>query len=161
MNADRIVLSNGKRDLTLNELGSVQPGMDRLMHEIGQRAWRLYYAATHENWPLADYFRRTLTKMLAMSAFVRPRYSEAMEQFIADCFTPIKNAIEAEDCDAFEVAWEAMVMEANRWHVAYGFDYIVWKTPSVLPPDLNVNPQPERAPRSRIRAVSNDRILPA
>lgn len=150
MNADEIVLSNGKRQLTLTELGSVQPGMDRLMHEIGQRSWRLYYAATGENWPLANYYLRTVTKMLSMSAFVRPRFSEAMERFLADCFTPLKAAVAAEDRDAFVTAWEAMVDEANHVHADYGFDYIVWQTPSEAPPDLDLTPRPRRPPRAQV-----------
>lgn len=155
MNADDIVLSNGKRQLTLTELGSVQPGMDRLMHEIGQRAWRLYYAATLENWPLANYYLRTLTKMLSMSAFVRPRYSEAMDKFLTDWFTPVKATVVAQDKDAFVTAWDAMVVEANQIHADYGFDYIVWQTPSEAPPDLDVTPRPKRPPRLRVGSAAS------
>ena len=39
------VVNNGKRDLTLDELALMQPGMDRLMAEVGARTHRLYYAA--------------------------------------------------------------------------------------------------------------------
>jgi hypothetical protein len=36
---------NGKRELTIDELAMMQPGMDRLMAEVGYRVHRLYYAA--------------------------------------------------------------------------------------------------------------------
>ena len=150
MNADEIVLSNGKRTLTLSELGSVQPGMDRLMHEIGQRSWRLYYASVGENWPLADYFARTLGKLLSVSAFVRPRYAEAMAHFLDESYGPVKEAIACRDRDAFVAAWEIMVVKVNQWHADFGFDYIVWQTPTEPPPDLDVRPRARnaRTPRS-------------
>ena len=56
------VVSNGKRELTLDELALMQPGMDRLMAEVGPRAHRLYYAAKAGNWRLADYFFKSLVK---------------------------------------------------------------------------------------------------
>ena len=50
------VVNNGKRDLTLDELARQQPGMDRLMAEVGPRVHRMHYAAKAGNWPLASYF---------------------------------------------------------------------------------------------------------
>ena len=60
--SDEILVNNGKRTMTLDELARSMPGMDRLMVEIGHRASCLYHAAKAGNWPLAGYFCRTLGK---------------------------------------------------------------------------------------------------
>ena len=70
------------------DLARLQPGMDRLMAEIAERARRLYYAATAGNWPAAAYFCRTLTKHLKESAFSRPKYAEAMATFLDVDYAP-------------------------------------------------------------------------
>ena len=33
----------------------LQPGLARIMPEVGDRTWKLYYAAQAENWPLAAF----------------------------------------------------------------------------------------------------------
>ncbi len=141
-----IVVNNGKRTMTLDELGRTQPGMDRLMAEIGQRAWRLYYAATAGNWPLAGYFCRTLSKQLAASAFVRPKYGESMSSFLDEDYAGVRRAVETRDGPAFQAAWTHMVERTNHWHEAFGKGYIVWRTPSTPPPDLDLTPQDNPRP---------------
>ena len=39
----------GKRDMSLDELAMVQPGLARIMPEIGARTWKLYYAVKAAN----------------------------------------------------------------------------------------------------------------
>ena len=40
-------------EITLAQLGGMQPGLARLMAEISDRYWILYYAAKAENWKMA------------------------------------------------------------------------------------------------------------
>ena len=40
---DEILVDNGARQLTLDELGRSQPGMGRLMPEVGARTWKAWY----------------------------------------------------------------------------------------------------------------------
>jgi hypothetical protein len=138
---EEIVVNNGKRLLTLDELAQTQPGMDRLMAEIGDRAWRLYHAGHAGNWPLAGYFCRTLGKHLRMSAFVRPKYADAMDEFLETDFAPVRDAISAGDGPAFEEAWRHLVERINHWHEHFGKGYIVWRTPDAPPPDLDLTPR--------------------
>ncbi len=35
----------GHREMTVEEIGMIQPGLARIMPEVGQRTWKLYYAA--------------------------------------------------------------------------------------------------------------------
>src|SRR5206468_7123471 len=102
------VVHNGKRELTLDELALMQPGMDRLMAEVGPRAHRLYYAGMAGNWRLADYFFRSMVKQLRLCATSRPKYDADMTAYLdADC-EPVRAALRARDVDAFESAYAHM-----------------------------------------------------
>jgi hypothetical protein len=140
MDADELLVDNGKRTMTLNELARLQPGMDQLMVEIAERARRLYYAATAGNWPAAAYFHRTLTKHLKQSAFSRPKYAEAMETFVEHDLGPLREAIAGKDTTAFERAWHDLVERINHWHHEFGVGYLVYQTPDTPPPDLDLRP---------------------
>src|SRR5205814_10180713 len=98
------VVNNGKRDLTLDELALMQPGMDRLMAEVGPRAHRLYYAANRGNWRLADYFYRSMVKQLRLCATSRPKYDADITAYLEHDCTPVRNAIRDRDAVAFEAA---------------------------------------------------------
>jgi hypothetical protein len=141
MSADEILVNNGKRTMTLNELARATPGMDRLMVEIGYRAGCVYHSAKAGNWKLAGYFCRTLGKHLDSAAFVRPKYAESMAEFLSVDYAPVRKAIGAEDWDAFDAAWSHMVERVNHRHDEFGKDYIVWKTPADPPPDLDLTPR--------------------
>lgn len=142
MDADEVLVDNGKRTMTLNELARLQPGMDRLMVEIAERARRLYFAAEAGNWPAAGYFCRTLTKHLRQSAFSRPKYAEAMETFVEQDCAPLRDAIGNRDAAAFDIAWQALVERVNHWHREFGVGYLVYKTPDTPPADLDLTPEP-------------------
>ena len=40
-------------EITLDQLGEIQPGLARIMMEVSERYWILYYAAKAGNWKLA------------------------------------------------------------------------------------------------------------
>jgi hypothetical protein len=130
---------NGKRQLTIDELATGQPGMDRLMAEVGPRMHRLYYAAKAGNWPLASYFYKSVVKQLRLSAFSRPKYADDMEAFIAEDCEPVRVALKNKDSAEFEGAYQAMVDRGNHYHGAFGKPYIAWKTPASPPEDLDLS----------------------
>jgi hypothetical protein len=129
---------NGKRDLTIDELAGSQPGMDRLMAEVGPRMHRLYYAATAGNWPLAAYFYKSVIKQLRLSAFSRPKYEAEMDAFIEQDCEPVRIALRDQDPAAFAGAYAAMVDRGNHYHGVFGKPYIAWKTPTAPPDDLDL-----------------------
>lgn len=129
---------NGKRQLTIDELALMQPGMDRLMAEVGPRTHRLYYAARAGNWRLADYFYRSMVKQLRLCATSRPKYDADMAAFIDDDCAPVRDAIRDRDRSAFEGAYLRMVDRANHYHGVFGKPYIKWVTPSEPPHDLDL-----------------------
>jgi hypothetical protein len=132
------VVHNGKRDLTIDELARMQPGMDRLMAEVGPRLHRCYFAALAGNWPLAAYFSKSAVKQLALSADSRPKYEPEMSVYLTDDYAPVTAAIREQDLAAFEAAWTVMVERANDLHGVFGKPYIGWKTPTSPPDDLDL-----------------------
>lgn len=40
---------SGHRNMTVEDIARLQPGLGRIMPEIGQRTWKLYYAAKGKN----------------------------------------------------------------------------------------------------------------
>ena len=132
------VVNNGKRDLTIDELARQQPGMDRLMAEVGPRVHRMYYAAMAGNWPLAAYFCKSVVKQLKLCVESRPKYDPEMSDYLRDDYAPVSAAIKAQDAEAFESAYNNMVDRANELHVEFGKPYIAWRTPEQPPDDLDL-----------------------
>jgi hypothetical protein len=139
--SDEIIVNTGKRTLTLDELGMIQPGMARLMPEVGTRVWKLYYAAQARNWPLARFQLKEAVKLLELSAFVRPKYTDNLEAFIGEHCEAVRGAIEARDLAAFDTAYTGMVEAANAYHALYDKPFLRWKTPDAPPPDLDLEPR--------------------
>jgi hypothetical protein len=132
------VVHNGKRELTLDELALMQPGMDRLMAEVGPRAHRLYYAAMAGNWRLADYFFRSMVKQLKLCATSRPKYDTDMAAYLDEDCAPVREAIRTRDVTRFESSYERMIDRANHYHEVFGKPYIKWVTPASPPEDLDL-----------------------
>ena len=76
--------SNGKVELTLEQLALMQPGVARLMLEVSNRFSRGYHAAKAENSRLARFQLSEGSKVLRLCAVVQPRYVEAVDQFMAE-----------------------------------------------------------------------------
>jgi hypothetical protein len=131
------VVNNGKRDLTIDELAMMQPGMDRLMAEVGTRTHRLYFAARAQNWRLAEYFYRSITKQLRLCATSRPKYDEEMSVYLDKNCTPVRDAIKAGDLVAFESAYAEMIDRANELHGVFGKPWIRWVTPRTAPEEFD------------------------
>ena len=132
------VVNNGKRDLTIDELARMQPGMDRLMAEVGPRVHRMYYAAKAGNWPLAAYFCKSVVKQLQLSVQSRPKYDPEMTDYLREDYAPVSEAIRSQDAAGFETAYARMVARANELHGVFGKPFLVWRTPDTAPDDLDL-----------------------
>jgi hypothetical protein len=133
------VVNNGKRDLTIDELATTQPGLDRLMAELGPRMHRLYFAGAAGNWRLADYYYKSVVKQLKLCAFSRPKYEAPIAAYLDEDCEPVRAAIRAGDGAAFEAAYAAMVRRANDYHDEWGKPYIHWVCPVAPPADLDLS----------------------
>jgi hypothetical protein len=131
------------RKLSGDQLAAMQPGLARLMPEIGNRVWKLYYAAQAKNWPLARFQLKEARKLMELAALTRPKYEKSLAQYIEKQVAPMMVALDAEDLERFNRELEIAVEEANAYHEAYGKPFLRWKVPSQPPPDLDLTPQPK------------------
>jgi len=132
---------NGKKDMTIDEIAVVQPGLALIMPEIGARTWKLYYAAEAGNWPNALWQWQEARKLFELGALLRPKHEEALEEYLRDDWSSLEGPIQAKDWQAFKTAFDAAIESANAWHVQKDKPYIRWKLPDQPPPDLDLKPR--------------------
>ncbi len=140
--AKDIKIWTGHRDISLEELAITGPGMGTIMPEIGQRAWKLYYAAQAGNWVLANFQLKEVRELMEKAAFIRPKYEPNLEQFLGENWTPLEDAIKKEDFALFEARFQEAIKAANSYHELQDKAFIVWKLPENPPPDLDLRPKP-------------------
>ncbi len=136
-----MVFWSGKKDMAIDEIAMIQPGLGRLMPEIGHRTWKLYYAASALNWPNALYQWKETKKLFEIGAYTRPKHEDAIEEYLRDSWAPLEVAIKDENWVAFRKAFDESVEPANAWHVKKEKPYIRWKLPDHPPPDLDLKPR--------------------
>jgi hypothetical protein len=134
-------IDTGKSHLTLEELGHVQPGMARVMPEVGARIWKCFYAGKAKNKPLAAFQLKEAVNLMEMGVLLRPKYTDNMYKFIEEQVEAVKQAIDSEDWDKFEAAFNEMVDSANAYHEVYDKPWLRWKIPDTPPPDLDMTPR--------------------
>ena len=132
------IVDTGKSQFGLDELGHIQPGLARIMPEIGARIWKCYYAGKAGNQPLARFQLKEAVNLMEKGAILRPKYSEDMDEFIGGIVAKIKSSIESEDWAGFEALFATMIEEANAYHEKYDKSFLRWKMPDTPPPDLDL-----------------------
>ena len=137
---DRSVVAGRTKhgELTIDQLAGLAPGLGRIMREIGERYWLLYYAAQGGNWDLAHYAFRGMRKLFKTGGLTRPNMAGALVAYDEKWLTPLGDALTAHDWAAFDAAYSAATDEANRVHVGLGYGYIVWKLPATPPQHLTL-----------------------
>jgi hypothetical protein len=136
-----VTVWSGHREMTLEDIAVIQPGLGRIMPEIGIRTWKLYYAAKAGNWPLAKFQLKEVRGLMELGAFTRPKYEENLNQFLAESWKPLEDAIAREDFVAFEALFHKAIESANAYHELRDKPYIRWKLPDMPPPDLDLTPR--------------------
>jgi len=139
-----IEFDNGQgRKLKGGDLAEMQPGLARLMPEIGNRVWKLYHAAQAKNWPLAKFQLKEAKKLMELGALTRPKYEKDLGKFIEKRVTPMMAALESENLEKFNEEFEKSVEQANAYHEVYDKPFLRWKVPAQPPPDLDLTPRPK------------------
>ena len=59
---------SGHREVSIEDIAVIQPGLGRLMPEIGTRTWKLYYAAKARNWTLAKFQLKEVRGLMELAA---------------------------------------------------------------------------------------------
>ena len=124
---EKIVVKTKHGELTLEQLAEVQPGLARLMKEIGDRFHVLYHAAKGGNWKLAEHEQKATISILRVGATLRPKFHQDITIFIQSHLHPLGESIKAKDWGRFEHAYKKAVDEANKLHEKYGYGFIHYK----------------------------------
>ncbi len=124
-------------------LTQLQPGLARLMPEIGARFWKAYYAAEAANWDLARWQLKEMTKLFRLGNITRPKYGDDVAEYLSDDIQPLMDAIDAKDFATFKTHFTEATDRANEFHRRWKKPYIVWKLPASPPPDLDLTPVSE------------------
>ena len=135
------VIDTGKGTFSLEDLGPLMPGMAEVMPQVGARIWKCYYAGKARNRVLAAFQLKEAVNLMEKGAFLRPKYAENMDKFINEELAVVRKAIDSEDWDTFQAAFQAMVEAANAYHDVYDKPYLRWKIPEMPPPDLDMTPR--------------------
>ena len=141
--ADKPVGWSGSAYFTLDDLAAMQPGLARIMPEVGQRYWKLYYAAEAANWPMAKFQLGEIEELMEFGMITRPKYADDLETFVRQDMRAMKNAIESKDWESFDAAYQQGIKNANDYHKSNNKGMIVWKLPGEPPPDLDLAPVEE------------------
>ncbi|MFI5396861.1 MAG: hypothetical protein ACHQ9S_15095 [Candidatus Binatia bacterium] len=137
----RLGVWSGHREMTMQDLARIQPGLGRIMPEVGDRTWKLYYAAKAENWPLAAFQAKEIKGLMELGAFTRPKQAEALNSYLEKNWEPVQRAVDEKNFGAFETAFRKAIKAANAYHELKDKPYIVWKLPETPPPDLDLRPR--------------------
>ncbi len=129
----RVRATTNHGELTVDEIGEMQPGGARLMDEFAHRYWVLYYAAKGGNWDLARYMEREAEKVLAILGKIRPKYAADLATFLREDLAPMAAAIEARDWATFEAAYRRGIDASDVYHAKYNKAFLRFRLPDHPP----------------------------
>lgn len=130
-------------ELTLDQLASIQPGMARLMAEVGHRYSMMIYACKGGNWELGHYALRQLRGVFQVAATTRPKYRTELEAFDREYLGPIEKAIREKNVETFMGAVERGIAESDEVHRRLGYAFIRYRLPARPPDNLDFGPGSE------------------
>jgi hypothetical protein len=135
---EKIVVKTRHGELTLEQLAEVQPGVARLMKEIGERFDVLYHAAKAGCWRLAQHELSVVISMFKTGATLRPKYSKDFASFTESSLHLIEESIKSKDWKRFEAAFNKSVEESNKFHEKYEYGFIRYVVSKNPPENLDL-----------------------
>jgi hypothetical protein len=124
MPEEKIVIRTKHGELTLDQLAEVQPGMARLMKEIGERYNITYFAAKGGNWKLALHEIKQIVSLMKAAGTLRPKYLHDITAFIREYLDPISDTIQQKDWPNFQGTFQKGIDSSNAMHEKYGYGFI-------------------------------------
>ena len=140
----KVAIKTKHGELTLEQLAEVQPGMARLMKEVGERYHILYYAAKGGNWLLAQHELNQVTALIRAGITLRPKYSTDLTHFTREYLNPISEAIGSKDWKQFEDLYNKAIDSSNVYHEKYGYEYIRYVLPKNPPEFYDLRPHEKK-----------------
>jgi hypothetical protein len=132
------IATNGRAELSLDDIATLHGGFAHFMLEISDRATRCYQAAQARNTRVARHQLSELTKVLRLSVIVRPQYADAMAHFISEDLAKVNSTIVNEDWNQFDEQWDAFTIAVNDRHEEFDHGYLVWRVPKNATSDLDL-----------------------
>ena len=94
---------------------------------LGQRFQAMFHACREGNWLLGAYQCRAIRKLFHTSKLTRPKYTQAVDEFLERYLVPIEGSIRAKDWGGFAAAMEASVKASDQYHKDWGYEYIRYR----------------------------------
>jgi hypothetical protein len=132
---------SGKNSMTIEDMATIQPGLARIMPEVGARTWKLFYAAKEQNWPMAKFQYKEIKGLMELGAFMRPKHEDALNQYLEENWKKLEGPIDNQDFPTFEKYFHEAIDMANAYHELKDKPYIRWQLPDTPPPDLDLKPR--------------------
>lgn len=127
-------------EMTIDQIAEIQPGMAKIMQAISHDYSYAYYAAKGGNWKLAAHELSLVRAEFRTAKVTRPKYAEELDVFDAEYLVPTLKAIQNEDWEACEEAFERGIEGSDKYHDKYGYNYIKFVMPREPPADLYLGP---------------------
>lgn len=127
---------------------TARPDLADIMAGAQLRHFKLSYAGTLKNWPLAQYEVGQMRKNFASAAKFYPEYDKVpveklLTQYSAPALDRVEAAIKAKDQAAFHAAFVDLTQACNSCHQAAGLSFVKIRVP-VASPFSNQLFEPER-----------------
>jgi hypothetical protein len=130
-------------EMTVDQIAEMQPGMARVMKEVGERYTLTYYAAKGGNWKLAAYHLNQLRGAFKVAKVTRPKFAEDLTAYDKDYLQPIFKAIHDKSWEEFEAAFRNGERGSDIYHDKRGVSYIRYTLPEQIPSNVYQGP-PEK-----------------
>ncbi|MFB6271491.1 MAG: hypothetical protein ABEL51_01215 [Salinibacter sp.] len=144
MTDQKPVIETDHGQIPLDDLPEILPGLPRIMAELSDRFWILYYAAERGNWDLAQYQVTVARSLLHAAGLTSSEaLTDKLESFSRSHLSAIADSIEEQDLSTFKDVFNRAIESANQFHKATGVPYIHWTLPSYPPEHLKLSHQQE------------------
>jgi hypothetical protein len=135
---EEIVPTKHNKNLTIEDIAEIQPGLGTVMIEFGHRFYITYYAAKAGNWKLAEYELEELIEAQEVAETTRPKYKKQLKDFEDDYLEKLEDAIEDKNFKKFKKLYTKTTKACNRCHKANGHPYIRYQLPKEAPKYLRM-----------------------
>ena len=128
--------------MTIEDMATIQPGLARIMPEVGARTWKLYYAAKAQNWPMAKFQYKEIQRPDGARRLHASEARGGAEPVPGRELEAARGADrEARTSPPSRRPSTSAIDMANAYHELKEKPYIRWKLPDAPPPDMDLTPR--------------------
>jgi len=131
--ANEIIPTKHNKNLTIEDIAEIQPGLGTIMIEFGHRFYIIYYAAKATNWELAEYELEELIEAQEVAETTRPKYKKQLKAFEDNYLEKLEDTIEKKNFTKFKKQYNNTIKACNTCHALNGHPYIKYQLPKEPP----------------------------